>query len=128
MALFPPLFSTLFADNAVKGIFGSTPLRVYAFGDAPHKGGTGYAVPYAIFQTITGSPENYLGQRPDLDQWTVQVDVYGASLTAARNGAEAIRYALEVVAYISGYNLETWDTETKLFRYSMDVSFQTPRA
>lgn len=125
--MFPPLFATLFASSAVKTIFGSSPLRVYAFGDTPAKDATGYGVPYAVFQTITGSPENYLGQRPDLDSWVVQVDVYGDSLTAARQGAEAIRYALEAVAYVAGYNLETKDETTGLFRYSFDCSFQTPR-
>lgn len=125
--MYPPLFSTLFADSPTKAMFGSAPLRAYAFGDAPAKGATGYLVPYAVFQTVFGSPENYLGQRPDLDAWRVQVDVYAVSPTAARNGAEAIRNALEGVAYVVAYNLETRDKSTQLFRYSFDVSFQTSR-
>ncbi len=125
--MFPPLFATLFANSPVKSVFGSAPLRAYAFGDAPAKGGTGYQVPYAVFQTIIGSPENYLSQVPDLDAWRVQVDVYAVSLTAARNGAKLIRDALEPVAYVASFNLETRDEATELFRYSMDVSFQTSR-
>lgn len=125
--MFPPLFSTLFASTAVKAIFGSAPLRVYAFGDAPAKGAPGYLVPYAVFQTISGSPENYLGEVPDMDAWQVQVDIYALTLTAARNGAQAIRDALEPVSYVVGYNGEFRDTDTQLFRYSFDVSFLTPR-
>jgi hypothetical protein len=130
----PPLFATLFASSAVKAIFGSSPLRIYAFGDAPAKGATGYAVPYAVFQTVFGSPENYLGNVPDLDAWRVQVDVYatdtgagGNALTNARNGAKAIRDALEPVAYVVSFNLEGKDEATQLHRYSFDVSFQTSR-
>jgi hypothetical protein len=125
--MFPPLFATLFASAPVKAIFGSAPLRVYAFGDAPAKGAPGYLVPYAVFQTVFGNPENYLNQTPDLDRWGVQVDVYALTLTAARNGAEAIRNALEPVAYVTAWNGELRDTDTQLFRYSFDVSFQTPR-
>lgn len=125
--MFPPLFATLFASTAVKAIFGSAPMRVYPFGEAPAKGETGYAVPYVVFQTITGSPENYLNEAPDLDGWRVQVDVYALTVTAARNGARALRDAVEPVAYVASFNTETWDQPTGLFRYSFDVSFQTPR-
>lgn len=124
--MFPPLFQTLFADSPTKAIFGSSPLRAYAFGDAPAKGATGYLVPYAIFQTLTGSPENYLGQVPDVDGWLAQVDVYAASLTDARDGARAIRNALQTEAYID-FGPENRDTETQLYRYTMTVSFITVR-
>lgn len=129
----PPLFATLFASSAVKAIFGSAPLRVYAFGTAPAKGETGYSVPYAVFQTITGSPENYLNEAPDLDAWRVQIDVYAAEtspgngLANARTGAKAIRNAVEAVAYVASFNGEGKDEATGLFRYSFDVSFQTNR-
>jgi len=132
--MYPPLFSTLFASSSVKAIFGSAPLRAYTFGNAPAKGAVGYATPYVVFQTVGGSPENYLNQTPDLDQWNVQIDVYadntgagGNGTTNARNGAQAIRNALEPVAYVVGWNGEFRDSETQLFRYSFDVSFQTPR-
>jgi len=125
--MYPPLFSTLFASTSVKAIFGSAPLRVYPFGDAPAKGSAGYALPYAVFQTVGGSPENYLNQAPDLDNWRPQMDVYAASLTLARNAAEAVRDALEPVAYIVSWNGEFRDSETQLFRISFDLSFQTPR-
>lgn len=125
--MFPPLFATLFASTAVKAIFGSTPLRVYAVGEAPAKGQPGYAVPYVVFQTIYGSPENYLGEAPDMDGWGVQVDVYALTLTAAREGAKALRDALEPVAYVVAWNGESREDDTKLFRYSFDVRFLMPR-
>lgn len=125
--MFPPLFATLNASSAVRAIFGTAPLRVYPFGDAPAKGQPGYAVPYAVFQTIYGSPENYLGEVPDMDGWGVQIDVYAESLSAARAGAQAIRDAIEPVAYVVAYNAELREPDTRLFRYSFDVAFLTSR-
>lgn len=125
--MFPPLFSTLFASSPVKAIFGTSPLRIYAFGDAPAKDAVGYAVPYAVFQTVYGSPENYLAQVPDMDGFGVQLDVYALTLTDARNGAKAIRNALEPVSYVTSWDGETRDEATQLFRYTFTVSFLTPR-
>lgn len=132
--MFPPLFATLNASSAVKAIFGTTPLRAYSFGDAPAKGAVGYATPYVVFQTISGNPENNLSTTPDMDGWDVQIDVYanntgagGNGVTNARNGARAIRDALEPVCYVTSWNGEFRDTDTQLFRYSFTVSFLTAR-
>jgi hypothetical protein len=131
--VFPPLFATLNASSPVKAVFGTTPLRVYSFGDAPAKGAPGYAVPYAVFQTITGNPENNLSTVPDMDGWQVQIDVFAdktssaEGTTNARNAAKVIRDALEPVCYVTSWNGEGRDTETLLFRYSFDVSFLTSR-
>lgn len=131
--MFPPVFAILNGSAAVKAIFGSNPLRIYTFGAAPAKGAQGYAVPYAVFQTVFGSPENYLGETPDLDRWGVQIDVYAADTTPgtgaanARAGAKAIRDALEPVAYVTSWDGEGRDETTQLFRYTLTVSFQTPR-
>lgn len=127
--MFPPLFAILNATPAVKAVFGTAPLRVYPHGEAPAKGAAGYALPYAVFQTVSGSPENYMNQAPDSDDFGVQVDVYAASVTAARNGAKAIRDAIEQpqLAYVVGWNGESKDPDTGNFRYSFDVDFITPR-
>lgn len=125
--MFPPLIRILSASTPVKARFGTTPLRVYPFGGAPAKGETGYAVPYAVWQTVIGDPENYLGGLPDLDAWRVQVDVYATTFDAAAADAKLIRDAVEPVAYIASFNGSGWDEPTGLFRYSFDCSFQTPR-
>lgn len=125
--MFPPLFAILNASAPVKALLGAAPLRVYPFGAAPSKGAPGYITPYALFQTISGSPENYLSGAPDVDAWQVQVDVYADTLTAARNGAKAIRDAVEPAAYVVGYNAEYRETDTQLYRYSFDIAFLTKR-
>lgn len=121
--MFPPLFSTLYASSAVKALLGTTPLRVYPFGEAPQ----GVTLPYAVYQSITGTPENYLGDVPDMDGYTVQLDVYGSTLTSSRAAASAIRVALESVSYITSLREPPRDSPTNHFRYSLDVSFFTPR-
>lgn len=119
----PPLFATLNASAAVKAIFGSAPLRVYPFGEAPQ----GVTLPYAVQQNVTGLPENYLGQVPDIDSWTKQIDIYAATPTVALNGAQAMRDALEPVAYITRWGEEGRDPDTNHYRISFDVDFLTSR-
>lgn len=121
--MFPPLFSTLFASAPVKALLGTTPLRVYPAGEATQD----TPVPYAVFQTIVGVPEQFLATRCDMDAYTVQVDVYAATLSSARACASAIRVALEPVAYITSLREPSKDTTTRNYRYSLDVDFFTER-
>lgn len=121
--MFPPLFATLYASSAVKALLGTTPLRVYPAGEATQD----TPVPYAVFQTITGTPENYLGSRSDIDSFIVQVDVYAATLSSARACASAIRVALEPVSYITSLREPSKDPTTRNYRYSLDVDFWTER-
>lgn len=121
--MFPPLFATLFASAPVKALLGTSPLRVYPAGEATQD----TPVPYAVFQTIVGVPEQFLATRCDMDSYTVQVDVYAATLASARACASAIRVALENVAYITSVREPAKDPTTRNYRYSLDVDFWTPR-
>lgn len=125
--MYPPLFNTLKDVAAVKAVLG-TSIRVYPFGDAPAKASPQYGVPYAVHQIAVGSPENYLGQTPDYDGFTTQIDTYGATQASADNAAEVIRDALETVAYVVRYGPQGRDPDTGLYRYGFDVDWLTPRA
>lgn len=126
----PPFFQIVNVP-AVQAIFGTKPLRVWPFGEAPEK----ETRPYAVFQTVSGSPENYLNEVPDVDNWTVQVDVYAEAeegkqadaIALVSNGARVLRDALEPVAYITAWRGCTRESGTRFYRYSFDVSFVTPR-
>lgn len=120
--MFPPIYEVCAASSEVQAALG-TPVRLYPFGEAPQ----GVALPYAVWQTLGGSPENYLKQRPDVDQFTLQIDVYATSATAARNVARALRNAIEPVAYITRWNGEDRDQETKNYRVSFDVDWWVQR-
>lgn len=120
--MFPPLFDTIKDVAAVKTILGSSP-RVYPHGMAPQ----GVARPYAVYQIVTGNPENYLNQLPDLDSYITQIDVYGDTVSSATNAARAIRDAVETVAYVGAWRGQFQDPDTHLFRYSFDIDWLTPR-
>jgi hypothetical protein len=120
--MFPPLFATLNASTAVKAALG-TPLRVYAFGESEQEG----TKPYAVWQTVGGEPANCLAGTPDTDRFAVQIDVYGKGMDAVRAAALAIRDAIEPVAYITAYNGEFREPDTRLYRYSFTVEFLTQR-
>ena len=127
----PPIFATV--DVApVQALLktGNGPLRFYMFGRAPQLP-TGQPVyPYAVWQLITGRPENYLGQRPDGDSLTVQIDVYATPAqgsATARQVAQALRDALEGACYITAWRGESVDPETNNFRFEVDCDWIVPR-
>lgn len=118
-----PIFSICAADPGVTGLLGSEPTRLYPFGEAPE----GVTKPYAVWQVITGSPENYLSGRPDIDGFTLQVDVYAVSGSGARSVTDAISQAIELHAYVVRWGGESKDPETKLYRSSFDIDWLVPR-
>jgi hypothetical protein len=121
--MYPPLFSIASADNSVKAAFGTNPVRVYPFGGAPES----VALPYVVWQVVGGTPENYIGNDPDMDSYLVQVDVYANSPASARGGAETLRDALQDHAHIVSWRGESKDQQTKHYRYSFDINFFTAR-
>jgi len=121
--MYPPLFSIVAADGTVQSLFGTSPVRVLPLGSADEK----TPLPYAVWQTVGGSPENYLGNVPDIDSFLVQVDVYSKAASTARSGAEALRNALEPYAHIDSWRGESKDQTTGNFRYSFDINFLTAR-
>lgn len=119
----PNLFQFVSSDLAVRAVLGEDPVRVFPFGAAPDK----VRLPYAVWQTIAGAPENYIGDAPDLDSYLVQVDVYANTASQARNTAEKLRDAIQSYAHIVSWRGESKDSETNHFRYSFDVNFLTQR-
>ncbi|MNO31434.1 hypothetical protein D3C76_214080 [compost metagenome] len=121
--MFPPIFAVCAASPAVTALLGAGPVRLYLAGEAPQD----VVKPYAVWQLAGGVPENYLGDRPDMDGYTTQIDVYAATASSARAVAKALRDAVEAVAYVVAWRGESRDTETKNYRYSFDVDWLTPR-
>lgn len=119
----PPIFQVCAADSAVTALLGTGPTRLFPFGDAPQ----GVTLPYAVWQMITGFPENYLDQAPDIDSFTVQMDVYASTGSEARQVAEALRNAIEPRAYVVGWNGESTDPDTGHKRYGFDIEWHVHR-
>lgn len=125
---YPPIFAAVNVAP-VQALLktGGGELRFYLFGRAPQ----GVALPYAVWRTAYGSPENYLGDTPDIDSFGIQIDVYAAPTSAGsdqvRAIAQALRDAIEPVAYITSWRGESRDPETGNYVFSFDSDWLTPR-
>lgn len=87
----------------------------------------GTVSPYIVWQGIGGASENYLDERPGIDNGRVQVDCYHRTKRSARELALAVRNALELQAHQVGQPRTEFDATLELYRYSMDFSFWVNR-
>lgn len=83
--------------------------------------------PYAVWQLISGTPANYLGQLPDGDEARIQVDIYASQQLVARALAIAIRNAIEPHANMVNYAQRVRDATTRNYGYLLDFEFLTAR-
>lgn len=117
---YPPIFSVISVDPAAAAALGGSGIiRFFPAGEAPEN----VVRPYATWQVIGGLPENYIGTRPDVDQYTVQIDIWADTLASVRDASGAVRGAIELVAHIIGYRSESKEEETDLYRVSFDVDW-----
>jgi hypothetical protein len=121
--MFPPIFEVCAAAPSVVNLLGVSPVRLWPFGEAP----SGAVLPYAVWQQIGGSPENYINQVPDIDGFALQVDVYASTAAGARAVAEALRDAVEPVAHITRWGGDGREADTKYYRYSFDINWLVSR-
>lgn len=121
--MYPPIFKLCADNEKVTALLGTNPTRFYLFGLAPQD----VARPYVVWQTIGGEPENYLGNRPDVDYFDIQINVYARSASEAIAVVKAIRDALEDDAYITRWGGDDRDPNTKDFVYTFDIEFITQR-
>jgi hypothetical protein len=117
--MYPLIFDTIKVSGSVTTLLGASPVKFYQFGVAPQD----VAIPYAVWQIVGGSPENYLGDNPDIDSYLIQIDVYAAAATSARAIAEALRNAIQPVAHITAWRGESRDPDTTHYSYSFDVDW-----
>jgi hypothetical protein len=117
--MYPPIFQVCAANAGATALLGSSPVRLYPFGEAPQ----GVQLPYAVWQTIGGFPENYLGEIPDADTFSIQIDVYAATPESARSVATAIRNAIQTRANIVSWNGEDRDKDTRNYRVGFSVDW-----
>jgi len=122
--MYPPIFQIVSSNQAVTTLLKKDGIvRFFQFGRAPQ----GVEYPYAVWQIVSGVPENCLGDVPIIDSFVVQVDVYATTEASARDVAKALRGALEKRAYITRWGGESIDDNTQMRRISFDVSFYTDR-
>lgn len=117
--MYPSIFDTIRVVGAVTTLLGSSPIRFYSFGNAPQD----VTKPYAVWQIVGGTPENYLADNPDMDSYLIQIDVYALTAVSARAVAEALRNAIQSVAHVVSWRGESRDPDTKSYNYSFDVDW-----
>lgn len=122
--MMPPIFATV-NKAPVQALLktGNGELRFYSFGRAPQLP----VYPYATWQTIGGSPENFIGDRPDMDGVSVQVDVFAKSAESARAVVAALQHEIEGAAYVTFFHDEARDPDTNNFSFGFDCDWLTPR-
>lgn len=116
----PPIFAVCSSNPGVAALIGSgIDCRLFSFGEAPEK----IQKPYAVWNLISGSPENYLAGRPDTDGFTLQVDVYAATGSAILAVTKALCAAIEPIACIVRWGATDRDPVTKDYHRSFDVDW-----
>jgi hypothetical protein len=117
----PPVFTICNASTAVKALLGADPVRLYPGGIAPQ----GVAAPYAVWQTITGQPDNSFENSAETDDYSVQIDIYAATSADSVAVARAMRTAFEGSpdSIVVGSQPMPRETVTDLFRYMLSVDF-----
>lgn len=113
-----PFFKVAAQSAAVKALLGNTP-RIFLAGNA----GDSPAYPYVTYQMVSGTPGNLLGQAPDHDLFTLQVDVWAKSDTALAAVTTALVEAIQGQCQIAAWRSETADPQTKTLRKSFDVDW-----
>lgn len=121
--MYPPIFEIASADASVKTALGENPTRFFPFGQATD----GTTQTYAVWQVVGGAPENYLSNRPVIDLFRIQIDVYGDSASEVRTAAMALRNVLEGHAHVVSWRGESRDPQTGRYRSSFDMDFWTNR-
>ncbi|SUO95262.1 DUF3168 domain-containing protein [Suttonella ornithocola] len=115
------IFPIITASSECKRLLGENPTRFYPFHSAPQNG----ALPYVVWQIVSGQPLNELKDGPAGDHYTVQIDVYDTKSIPARIVAMAVRDALQKDnrVTITNWALEAHEPDTKIHRVSFDCDF-----
>lgn len=124
--MFPQVFQTLKASQAVKDIVGTNPPRIYRHGSAPPPDKR-EAGPYLVWFVVTGNPENTLSELPAVDRQQIQIDCYHSTDTGIEPLAIAVRDAIEPYAHMVGQPVDLRDLETGLFRIALTFDWFVDR-
>ncbi|MEJ7746058.1 MAG: DUF3168 domain-containing protein [Luteimonas sp.] len=121
MAMSPPVYAILSGDAAVTALVPAARIKGQSYaGESP-------IAPYITWQIISGGPENYLADRPGMDVFRVQIDIWAVSAASAKAIAALVRDALEPHAYCLNIFADDYEPDTKLYRYGYDWNFHTLR-
>lgn len=121
--MIPPIFQLISSDvGAANALLdGSGVIKFFAFGSVPQKA----SQPYAVWQVITGEPQNILSGDVPTNRVSIQIDVYASKANSVIAISEAIKCALKLSAYMTRFGDTQIDDATGLHKFSMDYDFFT---
>lgn len=96
--------------------------RLFLAGLAPDE----VKLPYVVWQQISRNPLNTLGNRPKMDDYLIQIDVYSHQYQQAQAIAHEIERILETECRVRGSRIEQ-DPITKNFRVLLEIEMLNPR-
>ncbi len=108
-----PVYKILHDAAPVAAIVGVRIYRDFA-GDAP-------IAPYVVWSMLSGVPENNLSQTPPTDRYSVSVDCFALTEAASDALVLACRNAMEAAGHVQTIQSLGRESDTKLWRYSMDA-------
>lgn len=124
--MLPSVFPLLNTPE-IRSYVGTNPVRIYGFGSAPQDA----LKPYITFQDVAGSPHDQLSGAPCGDSDLVQIDIYAgpeeSQRAVIRALAKLVRNALDDAYIVNRLVIQTRETDTKLFRISIEANFITNR-
>jgi hypothetical protein len=115
--MLPPVYQILTQAPAVYSLVSD---RIYRHGSIPHDSAIS---PYVTWQLVTGTPENTLSETPSMDRNTLQIDCWSLGDAQVETLAQAVRDAIEPVAHMTGVILDARETDTRLFRISLQFDW-----
>ncbi|MCC3720526.1 DUF3168 domain-containing protein [Rouxiella badensis] len=120
--MIPPLYSVCATSQAVMEVLGDD-VRLYPFGESADD----VIYPYAVWQNIGGAAAMFLGNRPDVDSFSIQIDVYADTPVQVLAVTKALRDAIEPHAYVTRWGNQDRDPDTKRYHYSFDIDWIVKR-
>lgn len=117
--MLPPIFPVLKASMPVAAIIGPNPIRAFRHGHVPQD----TVAPYVVWSSINILPSNNLSDLPSDDRITIEIDCYSYDDTEIVQLATAVRNAIEPHAHLTGVPVDLKETETQLYRMSLQFDW-----
>lgn len=115
--MLPPIWQRL---QAVPALVNIVQERIYRHGNVPQDSAT---APYIAWALVGAEPANTLSELPSRDRQSVQIDIYSADDAQVEQIATLVRDAIEPVAHMLGVIIDSRETDTKLYRMSLQFDW-----
>lgn len=113
------IFQRVFESEEIKNLLGDNPTRFFLFGTA--KDIENFT--YCVYQEISSTPFNTFESFSGIDRKIYQIDIYGEDPKDLEEVKGALVKVLENYGEFDRILDNNFDTETKLFRKTLDFNF-----